>query len=111
MKTKNLSSAASNNAQLVERTKAELRSIACFNAGGAAAYVKLYDKAVAPTIGTDVPVLVVPVPAAGSARIDFGSAGMRFILGMGIGMVTGAADTDNTAVAAAQLKVTLLYGG
>lgn len=110
MLTKLINSAATNNAQRIQNKGTSLWALNCFNAGGAAAYVKLYDKADAPVVGTDTPALVLAVPTVGNARLDLGQA-MQFRNGLGIGIVTGAADTDNTAVAANQIKVALVYGG
>jgi hypothetical protein len=101
-------SANTNNAELINKGGTTVRSIVAFNAGGAAAYLKLYDTAAAPTVGTDRPVMVIAVPTVSTVTVPL-KEGYRFALGLGIGMVTGAADTDNTAVAANQLKVNFVY--
>jgi hypothetical protein len=80
--------------------------------GAGAAFVKLYNKATAPTVGTDVPLMIIPVPAAvggvpGVAQISPGFNGYRFALGLGIAITGAVADTDTTAVAAGQVKVIL----
>ena len=82
------------------------------NTGATAAFVKLYNKATAPTVGTDVPEMIIPVPAAvsgvpGAAELRPGFIAYRFALGLGIAITGGAADTDTTAVAAGQVKVKL----
>lgn len=113
MYTKHINSAATNNAQVIKKPGAQLFSLSCFNAGVAAAYVKLYNSGAngaAPVVGTDVPVMVLAVPATGNAQIELKEAA-QFPNGLSLAMVTGAADTDNTAVAAAQLKATLVFGG
>lgn len=111
MKNYNVSSAATNNAAVICKTGADLFALTAFNAGVAAAYVKLYAKLGVPNPAADTPLVVLAVPAAGNAFLDLSRAGIRFSPGMGIAIVTGAADTDNTAVAAAQLKVTVGYVG
>ena len=101
-------SANTNNAELINQGGTTVRSIVVFNAGAAAAYLKLYNKASAPTVGTDRPEMVIAVPTVSTVNVPL-KEGYRFASGLGIGMVTGAADTDNTAVAANQLKVNLVY--
>jgi hypothetical protein len=67
------------------------------------AYLKLYNKATAPTCGTDTPVkrLIIPAnstPGAGS-NISF-SGGVSFTNGIGYCVTTGITDADTTAPAA-----------
>lgn len=106
-----LNSTASTNGALVSSATTGVQSVFATNTGAAVAYVKLYNKVTAPTVGTDVPEMIIPVPAAVggvpgvSAPIDCGFSGMRFPLGLGIATTGGAADADTTAVAAGQVKV------
>lgn len=58
-----LNSAATTNATLVKATAGNIYSYVFSNNGGATAFVKLYNKATAPTVGTDTPLEVIPVPA------------------------------------------------
>lgn len=111
MFTKLINSAATNNAQSIQTIKrgAGVWAVNAYNAGGAAAYVKLYDKFDLPVPGTDTPAFVLAVPASGNARLDLNVA-MQFKNGIGLAIVTGAADTDNTAVAANQVKVAVVHG-
>ena len=78
------------------------------NNGAGNAYIKFYDKATAPTVGTDTPVLTYALQAtsAFSFQVPFG-----FATGIGFGLVTGAADADNTAVGAGDvLGLSIVYG-
>jgi hypothetical protein len=110
-----INSAASTNAALVLTGTSGLPALWATNTGAAAAFVKLFNKATAPVPGTDVPEMIIPVPAAvggvpGVAEISPGFNAYRFPLGLGIaitGGVTGAADTDTTPVAAGQVKIKL----
>lgn len=62
-----------------------------------ACYLKIYDKATAPTVGTDVPVFVFKVAASASFEHTFNMAlGHKFTVGIGIGCTTGAGVTDTT---------------
>lgn len=105
----NISSAATTNATSVKATAGTVYSITVSNTGAAAAYVKLYNKASAPTVGTDVPVLTIAVPASGMVNVPFGSMGHRFATGIALAITNGAADSDTAAVAANQVKVLTSY--
>jgi hypothetical protein len=98
-------SAATNNAAFLKASAGTVWSISAFNAGASPVYVKYYNQTTAPTVGTSVPVLVVSVPATQTVMIGGGSNGIRFATGIAIAIVTGAADSDNTAVAVNQVKV------
>ena len=107
-----VSSAASTNGALILTGTSGLHAFYATNTGATAAFVKLYNKATAPTVGTDVPAMIIPVPAAvsgvpGVATLPIGHNGFRFALGLGIAITGAAADADTTAVAANQVKVML----
>lgn len=105
----NVNSAANTNATLVKGSAGTLFNIGASNTGAAAAFIKLYNKATAPTVGTDVPVLTLVVPAGGNVDFDLGPMGHRFGTGIGLAITNLAADTDTTAVAASQVKVLTSY--
>jgi hypothetical protein len=96
-------SAASNNSTSVTATNTALFNIIAVNTTTTLYYLKLYDKATAPTCGTDVPVATYPVPygasnAGGGFQLTRGvPAG--FALGLGFCLVGGSADNDNTNAA------------
>ena len=65
-----------------------------------------------PTVGTDVPEMIIAVPplasgVPGVATFPIGFNGLRFNLGLGLAITGGSADTDTTAVAAGQVKIKL----
>lgn len=107
-----VNSAASTNGALVLTGTSNLSSFYATNEGASTAYIKLYNKATAPTVGTDVPEMIFPVPAAASgvpgvANPNIGFHGFRFALGLGIAITRNAAHTDTTAVGAGEVKVKL----
>lgn len=104
-----LSSAATTNATSVKASAGTMYAINCSNVGAAAAFVKLYNKASAPTVGTDVPVITIPVPPSGIASLTLSELGQRFTTGIALAITNLVADTDATAVAAAQVKVMVSY--
>lgn len=102
-----VNSAASTNGALILTGTSGLQAFFASNIGASDAFVKLYNKATAPTVGTDVPEMVIKVPATGQVELTPGFNGYRFPLGLGIAITGLAADTDTTAVAAGQVKVKL----
>lgn len=107
-----VNSAATTNGALILTGTSNVSSFYATNEGATAAYIKLYNKATAPTVGTDVPEMTIPVPAAvsgvpGVATIPIGFHGFRFALGLGIAITRNAVHTDTTAIGAGEVKVKL----
>ncbi len=107
-----VNSTASTNGALILTGTSGLQAFYATNIGATPAYVKLYNKATAPTVGTDVPEMVIAVNSMtnnipGVAEVVPGFNGHRFALGLGIAITGGVADTDTTPVAAGQVKVKL----
>ncbi len=94
--------------QLVKAAPGSMYGYHIMNAAVAARYVKLYDKLTAPTVGTDVPVLTLLIPASGSLSAQF-EAGIWFTLGIGAGAVTAVADNSTAAPSANDVVVNLFY--
>lgn len=107
-----LNSAATTNGNLVLTGTSNVSSFYATNEGASTAYIKLYNKATAPTVGTDVPEMIIPVPAAvgglpGVANPNIGFHGFRFALGLGIAITRNAVFSDTTAIGASEVKVKL----
>jgi len=105
----NHNSAATTNARTIKASAGTVYSVKASNANAAARYLKLYNTATAPTVGTTVPVLTIPIPATGFADVEFGSMGHRFATGISMALTTGMADSDTAAVAANEIKVVTSY--
>lgn len=105
----NINSAASTNATSVKASAGTVYSITASNTGASTRYVKLYNKASAPTVGTDVPVLTIPVPAGGVVNVPFGTTGHRLATGIALAITANAADSDTTAIGASEVKVATAY--
>ena len=105
----NAVSAASTNATSVKASAGNLFEITASNVTATATFVKLYYKASAPTVGTDVPVLTISVPANTTVAMQFGSQGKRFATGIALAVTAAAAATDTAAaVAGVQLNATYI---
>lgn len=102
-------SAATTNATSTKASAGTLWSIVASSVAAATHYLKLYNKASAPTVGTDVPVMVIPIPAGSVAQIDGGSNGVRFATGIAWAVTVSAADSATDAVAANDHKVAISY--
>lgn len=105
-----LISVASTNATSVKAAAAVLYQIVVNNLNAAARYLKIYDKASAPVVGTDVPVLTIALPPGQLVNIPLaGDYGMALANGLAYALTAGIADTDVAAVAASEHAVNLLY--
>lgn len=95
-----VSAAASTNATSAKATAGTLKHITGYNAAAAVRYLKLYNKATAPTVGTDTPVLTIAL-----APSSFFSIGQEFYFSAGIAyaLTVNAADADATALTAADV--------
>ena len=102
-----LTTAASTNAAVVKNTAGNVYELTISNPTATAAYVKLYNKTTAPTVGTDVPVMTVPAPANSFTNVKLGVIGKRFTTGCSIAVTGGIAATDTAnAVAGVQVHAT-----
>lgn len=104
-----LVSAASTNATSVLAAPCEVTKLTVSNINAAARYLKIYDKASAPTVGTDVPVATYLIPASGGSNIPI-TIPDSFSLGFAFALTTGAADSDTGAVAANEIIVNYSIG-
>lgn len=94
-----IKAAASTNSTNLKGSAGVVLGYALYNNTASAKFFKFYNKATAPTVGTDTPLFTVIVPASGGANVNWAD-GLPFGTGIGYG-ITGAvgdSDTTNTAV-------------
>lgn len=103
-----VNSAATTNAASVKASGANVYGLSIMNTSAATRYVRLYNLATAPTVGTSVPIMVVAVPASSSKEIQYVPA-VRFGTGLAVAITGGAAATDSTAVAAGDVQLLVSY--
>jgi len=101
-----VSAAATTNAAVAKASAGDLYLIRGHNAGAAMRFLKLYNKATAPTVGTDIPVMTIPLPAGASFDVDL--AGHFFSAGIAYAITQLAADNDTTALVAGDVVGLLL---
>jgi hypothetical protein len=78
------------------------------NAAASARFVKLYNKATAPSVGTDAVILTLRVEAGTSLDAQH-AHGIPFATGIGVGATTGVADNDTGAPDANDVICHLFY--
>lgn len=103
--------AASNNSTNVKGSAATVYGLQASNDDTVPYYVKLYNKATAPTCGSDTPVagpFEIPANSSGT-NIMFGTPGMSFGTGLGYCVTKGITDADNTSLVANKAALTLQY--
>ena len=99
-------SAATTNASVQKASAGNLFEITVSNPTATPVYVKLYNKASAPTVGTDVPVVTITAPAASATNkptdgvLTFAQIGKRFSTGIAMAITGGPLATDTTAAVA-----------
>lgn len=109
-----LIAANSNNSTSVKGSAGTVYSVQLGGLGSAPAYLKFYNTSGAPTCASDTVVKTLIIPAASTAANGGGSnvsipVGLAFSSGIGICVVTGIADNDNTSVAASTFIINIDY--
>ena len=103
-----LASAASTNATSVKASAGMLYRVTAANTNAAARYLKFYNKASAPTVGTDTPLVTIFLPAGGGFSEEF-DIPIPFTTGIAYAMTTGVADSDTAAVSLNDIQGLILY--
>ena len=109
-----LIAAGSTNATSVKATAGQLYEIVAENFNTAIRYLKIYDKATSPTVGTDTPIWTIAIPPASASGQVGGVSktipkGIALASGLAIALTTGLADSDTGAVNANDVVLNLGY--
>lgn len=102
-----LVSAATTNSTLVKSSAGKVLGWYFANTTASWIYVKLHNQTTAPTAGTGV-VRTIAVPPNGISQF-FSEGGITFATGIGMTVVAGIADSDNTAITASALVGELIW--
>ena len=102
-----LLSAATVNSTSIKASPGVITGLFIYNPSVASKFVKLYDKASAPTVGTDTPKYRLFLPTG--AKIEIAGIWLPFATGIGLGTTLLIADADATAIAVADLLINLVY--
>lgn len=97
-----LSAANTTNGTNVKGSAGRVYAIQGYNAAAAVRYLKLYNKATTPAVGTDTPVKTIAIPGTTVFALDW-PIGYSFATGIGFGLSTGSADNDTGALTAGDI--------
>lgn len=93
--------------QVVKASAGQMYGYYIFNNANTVRYLKIYDKATAPT-NSDTPVMTYPIPPGSAANVAFPN-GVAFANGIGVRAVTGVADNDTGAPSTNDVIINLNY--
>lgn len=97
-----VSAAASTNETVVKASAGTIHAIDGYNAASTVRYLKIYNKATAPTVGTDTPVRTIALKPTDRFAITF-PLGYYCATGISFALTTGAADADTGALTLADV--------
>lgn len=107
-----LVSAATTNATTIKASAGQVFMVTASNVNAAVRYLKFYNKASAPTVGTDTPVLTFAIPgntAGAGTNIPIPACGIAFGTGISFATTTEATDAGTTGVAANEIVINVAY--
>lgn len=104
-------SAASTNATSLKNGAGTVYSVTATNVNAAVRYLKFYNKASAPTVGTDTPVYVFPLPGntAGAGVTHSFPVGLNFSTGIAWALTVEATVAGTTGVSLSEHVVSIAY--
>ena len=107
------SSANSTNATSVKASAGTVFNMIIHNThggsgSGSSITIRFYDKATAPTVGTDVPIIIIHVGSGTSKEVNF-TSGITFTNGIAYALTAGDSLLDATAVDADGVQVYIGY--
>ena len=88
-----VSAAASTNGTSAKAAAGDIFAIQGYNAAATVRYLKIYNKASAPTVGTDVPVKTIALAPSSAFNLSF-PVGYYCSAGIAYALTTGSADSD-----------------
>jgi hypothetical protein len=95
---------------LVSAVPCDLYGIIAINTTAAVKYLKLYNMSAAPTVGTSVPFLTIPLTVSNVATHFAFPSGIYFNIGLSYALTGVDTDADSTALAAGDVKgLNLIY--
>lgn len=104
-----LIAAASTNATNLKNVAGTIGGIVAINLTAAVKFLKIYNKATAPTVGTDVPVFTIPIPASTDGNGFVWNVPITLSAGISFAITGAAADNDTTALTAGDVVVNIAY--
>lgn len=103
-----VTSAANTTPILVKQQGGNLTGLVAINTNAAIRYLKFYDSSDAAVVGTTVPVITIQLPASSQTTL-LPMDGIAFRQSLYLAFTVNVADTDNTAVGAGDVIMTVFY--
>jgi hypothetical protein len=101
---------ATTNATLVKAGPGDIHTVVATNTTATVKYLKIYNKASAPTVGTDVPVLTVALAPNNALTFFDLPQGLYCNLGIAFAITGANGDSDTTALTAGDVVgVNIIY--
>ena len=104
-----MKSAATTNATIVRAAATVIGSLEAENRSASIRYLKIYNKATAPVVGTDTPLWTIMLPANSVRAVSIPAFGLRLSAGFALAITAGLNDNDVAAVAADEISVNWSY--
>lgn len=94
---------------VIKASAGQVFSLIAYNVNAAVRYLHLYNKATAPTLSTDTPIITIPLTAAGHRDINLTAIGAAFSTGIAWAYTTDDIAIPATAATSTELHATVLY--
>jgi len=104
-----LISAATTNGTNVKASAGTLYMLAASNSVASSRFIKFYNKASSPSVGTDTPVFTFLIPGNSSGDIAIPTIGLSFTTGISFAITGAVADADTTAIGASDVVLNIAY--
>lgn len=98
-----ITSAATTNATVAKTSAGRIYKIRGYNSASSVLYLKIYNKSSAPTVGTDTPVMILPLKPSDIFDLDFGLLGYYCTSGISYALTANPAANDSTAIGAGNI--------
>jgi hypothetical protein len=99
----NYTTTASTNGANIKNSAGSLFELTAYNSTAGTIYIRFYNKASSPSVGSDIPIMTIPVATNSFGNAQFGHLGKRFPLGISISITGAGTNTDATNTAAGAL--------
>ena len=103
-----INAANTTNATNLKASAGQLYTIDVFNVAAYNVFLKLYNKASSPTVGSDTPIMTIPIQAGGGFSKTW-PMGLPFSTGISYAITKLQADSDTTVVAAGDVTGNTLW--
>ncbi len=94
---------------VIKASAGQLYSLSAYNSNAGVRYLQLYNKATAPTLSTDTPVMTFPLLATGITHVPLPSVGAAFSTGISWAYTTDDIAIPTTAGTSTELHFTAGY--